>query len=308
MGGKLKYYIILHLIVLIWGFTGILGDHIPATADVITFLRTSISFLSLVLIGLFIRDKNRPDTKQIIQLILTGGIVGIHWFTFFYAIKMSNVSIGVVCMSSSTLFTSFIEPIAFKRKFLISEFILSLCIIAGIFIIFGFESHYYIGIISGLTSAFLAALFTVLNGKYISKVSSFQITKYEMLGGATVLLIFLLIGNNISAASFSLPVEGWIYIFILSIICTTVAFMVSVWVMKFVTPFTVSMSVNMEPIYTILIAVAIDAYMGTHKEQMSGGFYLGAAIILTAIFTNAIIKKRSKMKKLKANSAPQSPN
>jgi drug/metabolite transporter (DMT)-like permease len=297
MGGKLKYYLLLHLIVLVWGFTGILGDRIPASADVITFLRTGISFLSLLLVGLFISDKKKLTSKQIAQLLLTGGIVGIHWFTFFYAIKASNVSIGVVCMSSSTLFTSIIEPIAFKRKFLLSELILSLAIIGGILVIFGFESHYYIGIISGLTSACLAALFTVLNGKFIAEVSSFQITKYEMLGGASILFLFLLFSGKVEMNSFSLPSEGWLFIFILGIICTTIAFMVSVWVMKFVTPFTVSMSVNMEPIYTIIIAVAIDAYLGTHKEQMSSGFYMGAAIILTAIFTNAYIKKRSNRKR-----------
>jgi drug/metabolite transporter (DMT)-like permease len=291
MGGKFKYYIILHLIVLIWGFTGILGDYIPLDADVITFLRTGISFLSLLLVGFFISNGTKLTSKQVSQLLLTGGIVGIHWFTFFYAIKASNVSIGVVCMSSTTLFTSIIEPIAFKRKFLFSEFLLSLAIIGGIFIIFGFESQYYIGILSGLTSAFLAALFTVLNGKFISSISSFQITKYEMLGGFTTLFIILLASGKISTDTFVLSSEGWVYILILGIICTTVAFMVSVWVMKFVTPFTVSMSVNMEPIYTILIAISIDQYLGTNKEEMSGGFYLGASIILAAIFINALLKK-----------------
>ncbi|MEZ4922300.1 MAG: DMT family transporter [Crocinitomicaceae bacterium] len=302
----MKYYLILHLIVLIWGFTGILGDRIPVSADVITFLRTGVSFLSLILVGFFITDKQKLNSKQITQLLLTGGIVGLHWFSFFYAIKVSNVSIGVVCMSSSTLFTSIIEPIAFKRKFMLSELILSLAIIGGILIIFGFESHFYVGILSGLTAAFLAALFTVLNGRYISHISSFQITKYEMLGGFTVLFIFLLVGGKIQPSTFIMPLSGWINIIILGIVCTTVAFMVSVWVMKFVTPFTVSMSVNMEPIYTILIALGIDLYSGTHKEEMSGGFYLGALIIIASIFTNAFIKKRANKKKARLQNFAQS--
>lgn len=304
MGGKLKYYIILHIIVLVWGFTGILGDQISMSADFITFFRTGISFASLLLIGFFIKDSRTLSKKQLINLLLTGAIVGLHWYTFFYAIKVSNVSIGVVCMSSSTLFTSIIEPIIFKRKFLLSELFLSLAIIAGIIVIFGFEQEFYIGIISGLTSAFLAALFTVINGKFILEISSFKITKYEMLGGFTTLLLILVSLGKLDSESFSVSTMDWVYLSILGIICTSIAFMVSVWVMKFVTPFTVSMSVNMEPIYTIIIVLIIDSFRSSSKEHMSTGFYIGSLIIIASIFTNAYIKKRSnKAKQLKENTS-----
>ena len=297
MAGKLKYYVILHIIVLVWGFTGILGDQISVSADYITFFRTGISFASLLLLGFFIKHERAISPKQVISLLLVGGIVGLHWFTFFYAIKVSNVSIGVVCMSSSTLFTSIIEPIVFKRKFLISELVLSIAIIGGIVVIFGFESQYYVGILSGLTSAFLAATFTVVNGKFITQISSFRITKYEMLGGASVLFFILLASGKVHSEMFNIPPTDWLYLSILGIICTTVAFMVSVWVMKHVTPFTVSMSVNMEPIYTILIVLLIDAAQGTQKEQMSAGFYIGASIIIAAIFINGYLKKMANKKK-----------
>ena len=117
-----------------------------------------------------------------------------------------------------------------------------------------------------------------------------------MLGGFLILGVILLFQGKVNPSNFNISASDWLYLSILGILCTTVAFMVSVWVMKFVTPFTVSMSVNMEPIYTIIIALGIDAYLGTNKEQMSGGFYLGAAIILAAIFTNAFLKKMAKKK------------
>jgi drug/metabolite transporter (DMT)-like permease len=296
MGGKLKYYIILHLVVLVWGITGILGDNISMSADKITFYRTGISFLSLLGLGLFISSASKLTAKQRINLILTGAIVGLHWYSFFYSIKVSNVSIGVVCMSSSTLFTSILEPIIFKRPFLFSEFILSFVIIGGIVIIFGFESGYYLGIIFGLVSAFLAALFTVINGRFIATISSFQITKYEMLGGVLTLGIISVLNGNLDFNLMDVANSDWVFLLILGLVCTTAAFMISVWVMKYVTPFTVSMSVNMEPIYTIIIAVCIELYMGTSKEQMSWGFYLGGLIIIAAIFTNALIKKRANQK------------
>ncbi|MEO9533616.1 MAG: DMT family transporter [Crocinitomicaceae bacterium] len=297
MGGKLKYYIILHLIVLVWGVTGILGDEISITADKITFFRTGISFLSLLLVGLFIKNGKKLSSRQILSILGTGVIVGLHWYCFFYSIKVSNVSIGVVCMSSSTLFTSILEPIIFKRKFAVSELILSFAIIAGILVIFGFETRYSEGILFGLISAFFAALFTVINGRMIKNISSFNITKYEMLGGMLVLFVILLITGKVDHQLFEVPAMDWVYLVVLGIICTTVAFMVSVWVMKHVTPFTVSMSVNMEPIYTIIIALFIAAARGSNKEQMSGWFYVGGAIILLSIFTNAYLKKRKKVLK-----------
>jgi drug/metabolite transporter (DMT)-like permease len=294
MGGKLKYYIILHLIVLVWGITGILGDEISIAADEITFFRTGISFISLLLVGLFIKTARRLTQKQILSILGTGVIVGLHWYCFFHSIKVSNVSIGVVCMSSSTLFTSILEPIIFKRSFSISELILSLAIIAGILVIFGFESQYAEGILYGLMSAFFAALFTVLNGRMIKNISSFNITKYEMLGGTVTLFVILLISGKVNAQLFEVPAMDWAYLAVLGIVCTTIAFMISVWVMKFVTPFTVSMSVNMEPIYTIIIALFIASARGSDKEQMSPWFYVGGGIILLSIFANAYIKKRKK--------------
>ena len=301
MGEKFKYYLILHLIVLIFGFTGILGDQLSISSDKITFFRTGISFASLLLLGFFIKQAITITKKDVVLLILTGFIVGIHWYTFFQAIKESNVSIALVCMASTTLFTSILEPIFFKRKFLLSEFILSFAIIGGIATIIGFESHYYMGILFGLISAFLAALFTVINGKFTNRLPSFSITKYEMLGGFLILTIIMAIRGQIEPGLFTISAVDWTYLLILGIVCTTFAFMVSVWIMKFITPFTVSMSVNMEPIYAIIIAVIIDSVKGTHKEEMSSGFYFGAGLILLSIFVNAYLKKRASDKIKKEN-------
>lgn len=304
MGGKLKYYLILQLIVLFAGFTGVLGDYITLDADYITFFRTGIATLSLLLIGLFIKKSKPTSRKLILMFFLTGFIVGLHWYTFFYSIKVSTVSVGVVCMSSATLFTSFLEPIIFKRKFLIRELILSIAIIAGLVIISQVEGEYYLGLITGLISAFLAALFNVLNGKFVGETSSFTITKYEILGAFSLLAVILFANGKIHTEAFNVSTSDWVYLLILGLVCTTFAFMVSVWVMKFVTPFTVSMSLNMEPIYAIIIVLIIDSVMGTHEEEMTKGFYVGTVIIIGSIFTNAYFKKRNdKSKRLSKNTS-----
>lgn len=302
----IKYQFILHLIVLVWGVTGILGDHIDlpsvhldflqskfGISSKIVFFRTGIALASLLLVGLFVKKIGKVSLKKMSLIIGVGGIVGLHWITFFYAIKISTVSIGVVCMSMSTLFTSFLEPLIFKRKIQISEIIISIFILLGIVIIFGFESQYKLGIISGLISAFLAALFTVINGKLIKSTNSFNITKYEMIGAFSVASIAIYLNGEVNSDLLNISTTNWIYLGILGVICTTLAFLISVWVMKFVSPFTVSISINMEPIYTIIIAVILNPF----KEQMSIGFYVGGTIIITAIFINAYLKKRKRRKK-----------
>jgi drug/metabolite transporter (DMT)-like permease len=144
----------------------------------------------------------------------------------------------------------------------------------------------------GLISAFFSALFNVLNGVFVQTMPSQSITKYEMLGGFITATVFLLATNDLTLETFHLSAMDWMWLAILALVCTTFAFIASIWVMKFVTPFTVSISVNMEPVYTILIALTIDWYFGTTKQIMSEGFYLGASIIILAIFAHAWIKSR----------------
>ncbi|MBI3136623.1 MAG: EamA family transporter [Bacteroidetes bacterium] len=286
---------------LIWGFTGILGGLISLEANEITFFRTGIAFLSLVVVGFFIRGNRKLTKKELLWLIITGVIVGLHWITFFYSIKISTISIAVVCMSASTLFTSFLEPIIFKRRYYFSELILSIAVSAGVMVIFGFETRYTFGIVIGLISAFLSALYNTLNGMFVKEIASQKIAQYEMLGGLLTATAFLLVTDNLNASTFDLSGTDLFYLLVLALICTTFAFMTSVWVMKFVTPFTVSISVNMEPVYTIILALCIDWYRGTNTEQMTDGFYAGGAIIIATILVHAWLKTRLSDRQAKKN-------
>ena len=290
MFAKYKHQLILHIIVLIWGLTGILGDYINLSSSKIVFFRTLIAFVSLIFIGLFIKQSKKLTLNQILKISGVGIIVGLHWFTFFYSIKVSTISIGVVCMSLTTLFVALIEPIIFKRKISKSEIFISIFILVGIIIIFGFEFKYVEGILFGVFSALMAAIFSVFNGELIKTVSSFSITKYEMLGAVMVSSLIMLFSNEFDSSLFVMSNNDLILLLFLGLVCTTVAFMISVWVMKFLGAFTVSVSINMEPIYTIIIAVLL----APEKEKMTYGFYIGGAVIIGAIFTNAYLKRRGK--------------
>ena len=223
-----------------------------------------------------------------------GVIIAVHWVTFFEAIKQSNVSVALVCFSSSTLFTSIIEPLYFKRKIKAYELIFGVVIILGLYFIFSFEFKYIIGMILSVVSAALASWFTVLNGMLIKRTNAKLISFYELFGAFTIVSIYLLVTNGMDISQFTIPTADIKWLVILGTLCTAFAFIVSVEVMKKISPYTVTMSVNLEPIYSIILALLI----WPESETMSYGFYLGTIIVIATIFLNALFKnKASKEKK-----------
>lgn len=297
----LKDYLKLHSVILVWGFTGILGKVITVSAVSIVWYRTLIAFLSLFIFLYLKRSEIKVPTGILTKYLLTGIIVALHWFFFFEALKVSTVSVTLATLASATLFTSILEPIFFKKKIVGYEILFGLMVITGLLLIFSFETKYQLGIIYSLLSAFCASLFTTLNGIFVGNGGKpAQITMYEMLGAVLTITIYLLVFEHFEISNLSLidPLSGifhlnLIYLLILGIICTSIAFVISVDVMKKLTPFTVSISINMEPIYAIILALL---FFG-EDEKMTWGFYLGTLLIITTIFGNGFLKKRNTLKK-----------
>jgi drug/metabolite transporter (DMT)-like permease len=291
----IKDYLKLHSVILIWGFTGILGKVITISSISIVWYRTLIAVLSLVIFMLLKKRNITVSIKDLFKYLGVGVIVALHWVFFFEALKVSTVSVTLATLASATLFTSILEPIFFRKKIVAYEIIFGLVVIAGLLLIFSFETKYKLGIMYSLFSAFLASLFTTLNGIFIADNGSpIKITLYEMIGSVVIISFYLISTGNFTFETLSLFNSGidtfWldlIYLLILGVICTAVAFVISVDVMKKLTPFTVSISINMEPIYAIILALL---FFG-ESEKMSWGFYLGAAMVMTTIFGNGIMKK-----------------
>lgn len=287
---KYKYHIWLHVIVFIFGFTGILGKLIQADSYLLVWYRVGIALLGIGVYFLVIKHSLKISKKVLIKILGVGVIIAIHWITFFEAIKQSNVSVALVCFSSSTLFTSIIEPFYFKRKIKAYELIFGLLIIVGLYFIFSFEFKYLTGMLLSFFSAALASWFTVLNGMLIKEANSKTISFFELLG-AFIVVTFILIGYkgfDVSAYQISGADIKWLVI--LGTICTAFAFIVSVEVMKRITPYSVTMSVNLEPIYSIVLAILI----WPESETMSYGFYMGTIIVLATIFLNGYFKGKEK--------------
>lgn len=296
---KLKSYLHFHVIVLIWGFTAVLGALISLGAVPLVWYRM---LMASVFILLWIKWKKKSlklAPKRIRVMIIAGLVIAVHWLTFFGAIKVSNVSITLALLSTGAFFTSILEPIFYKRKVIWYEILFGLIVILGLYIIFKVETEYVFGIILALCSAFLSAVFALINGKLARHEDASVISFYELLTGALGISVYLLIltftgsEEGFSNAFFDISASDLGYLLILASVCTAYAFIASVAVMRHLSPYTVMLTINLEPVYGILLAFWI---FGS-EEKMDAGFYYGAAIILSTVILNGILKTKRKIKR-----------
>ena len=300
-GSKLKDYLHLHFIVFIWGFTAILGKLISIEAIPLVWYRMGLASIFIALYFVIRKKKFKIDRKAMLKFLFSGIIIAVHWITFFKAIKVSNVSVALVTMSTGAFFTSFIEPFFFKRKIKLIEIFLGAMVIVGLYIIFSFESQYTMGIVYALISSFLGALFAVLNGLYIKKHDAGLISFYQLFFGTGVITVFLLFSGAFTLEFFTLDSSDWIYLIILASFCTAYAFIASVHVMRSLTPYTVMLTINLEPVYAIILALII--FGG--NEKMNSEFYIGAFIVLFVVLLNGLLKNMKKFAEYRRNKALQ---
>ncbi|EIA10518.1 DMT family transporter [Flavobacterium frigoris] len=287
---KFKSYLNLHLIVFIWGFTAILGALITISADAIVWYRMLLAGAFLGAFIVFKKKSFRIPATALLKLVFVGLLIALHWITFFHAIHVSNVSITLSIFSLGAFFASLLEPLFYGRKVLWYEVLFGLVIIAGLGMIMKVEISYLEGMIYALVSIILGVLFTLMNGKLIEKHDSSVISFYEFMSGVFFISIYFLYQNKFSADFFVLSVNNWILILILASICTAYAFTASVKVMEKLSPYTVMLTTNLEPVYGIILAYFIIG----GKEKMSTSFYIGAVIILITVILNGIIKHQDK--------------
>ena len=283
-----KNLLILHFTVLIWGFTGVLGKVISIDAVPLVWYRVLIATSTLFAWFLITKKNIKISRKQFLQFFFTGAIVAIHWIFFFHAIKVSTVSVTLVCLSSFTLFTAILEPLIKKQPIQMGDILIGLIIILGIYMIFKFEGQYTLGIIFGLLAAVASSLFSTINSTLVQKSEPSIIGFYELVGGLFWITLYRLHDGSLINSSFNLNINDWFYIGILGTLCTSVAYVAGVSVMRTLSAFRVALVTNLEPVYGILLAFIFFK----DREQMTTGFYVGAAIILSAIFLYPIYKKR----------------
>jgi drug/metabolite transporter (DMT)-like permease len=287
---NLKSYLNLHLIVFIWGFTAILGALITITADALVWYRMFFAAIFLAIFILFKKKSFQISLRSLLKLVFVGALIALHWIFFFKAIHVSNVSITLSVFSLGAFFASLLEPIFYGRKVLWYEVFFGLIIIAGLGLIMQVEINYLDGMLYALISIVLGVLFTLMNGKLILQHDPSVIAFYEFAAGFFFISVYFLFQQKFALDFFVLSFNNWILILILASVCTAYAFTASVKVMRKLSPYTVMLTTNLEPVYGIILAYFI---LGG-KEKMSVEFYIGALIIVITVILNGVIKHYKK--------------
>ena len=287
------HHLWMHFIVLIWGFTGALGKLIHVDALPLVWHRIVLAAVFMALFaGVTRRRFVLPPRELLGPLALNSAIIVVHWITFYHAIKLSNVSLTLACLSTGPFFTSLLEPLFFKRRILPAEILLGGGVVAGMLLLFGSVEGQTTAILVGLSSSILSALFSVMNGRIVQRMPPLDISFWEISMGVVLLSLYLGAQGHLFQTMTAPSGSDWIYLVGLATFCTAFAFVQSVRIMRYLSPFTVMLTIAMEPVYGILIAL----FLFAESEAMTAGFYLGVATILAMLMLDAYIKRRKRRK------------
>jgi drug/metabolite transporter (DMT)-like permease len=286
----MKHYLYLHIAVLLAGFTGILGKSISLNEGLLVWYRVLFASIILFFIVKVFRKSSRLRFREKWEIIQVGLLITVHWIFFYASIKYANVSIGVVCYCLTGFFTSVFKPLIYKTRFRLSELMLSILSISGIGLIFHFETSYRTGILLGLVSAALGALYTIYNARIVKKYDNLTINYYQMLGGAVGLGLLLPLYLHYFPVEHFFP--GWsdtFYLILLALFCTVVQYFALVEALKKIPVFTINLSFNLEPIYSILLAFLIF----NESKEVNFSFYAGLGVIIAAVVLQTFLSVKS---------------
>ncbi|MEN8774486.1 MAG: DMT family transporter [Akkermansiaceae bacterium] len=275
----------LQIIIILWGFTAVLGELLTLPALAIVAWRTGLAAFCLLL---WIRHRSLIKMKDALVFIATGFVIGAHWITFFLAVKVANVSICMIGVATLSLWTAIIEPLIIKgRKFRPIDLLFGSVTVIGVSIIYRSELEYSNGFLIAIFSAFLAAIFSIVNSFHIEKAHHYVITFYEMLGACLFASVFLVVKDGF------IPLPNgsadWLWIVILAVFCTVVAYSHYVELLKRLNIFTINFAGNLEPVYGIALA---SLFFQEHKN-LNLGFYLGSGIIIASILLYPFVRRRT---------------
>lgn len=285
-------YLKLHFIVFLWGFSAILGKLVSISAVELVFLRSILAAVGMAGVIWFLRGSFTVDRADLVKMLLIGAIVAVHWITFFGSARVSNVSVSLVGFATNSLWAALLEPWFNRTRPKKYELLLGLVVLSGLYVIFSFDFQYRLGLVLGVVAGFTSALFSVFNAKLVKRVAPRSITFYEMIGAFLAIGIYILI-HNVSAPAgeayhLAATASDYFYIAVLAGACSVYAYTVAVELMRRISVFMIQLTLNLEPLYGIVMAVIIFQ----DKEKMDLNFYLGTAIILGAVLLYPVLRKR----------------
>lgn len=284
-------YLKLHFIVFLFGFTAILGKLISIPSVEMVFYRTLLAAIGMATLILFLKGSFAvPSQKDFWKLMLTGLIVALHWLTFFGSGRLANPSVSLVGFATCSFWAALIEPIAKKKKIRPMEVGLGIAVLIGLYVIFSFDFNYPLGLLLGIASGLTAAIFSVINSKMVTRISSYAITFYEMIAACVGIVIFFpFYQKYISGGELQLMPSAmdWVYLAILGWVCSVYAYSQMIDLSKKLSVFFIQLALNLEPVYGIGFAILIFG----KQEVMGWSFYVGTSIILVAVALYPLLKR-----------------
>lgn len=278
----MRSYLHLHFLVLIWGFTAIVGLMVTISPIALVFYRTLFAALGLGAIIFFKKKNFKADRRDMIRMLAVGFVLSAHWMLFFASARVSTASVCLAGMATTSLWTSLIEPLVNKKSVRPLEVALGILAFAGLYVVFRFEFDHALGLMLALASALLAATFTVANSRLVQRIDAYTITFYEMIGATFFSLLFVGIFEfqGWAGKQSFIPIgKDWIWILFLAFICTVYASTMATQLMKQFSAFLINLTINLEPVYGIALAF----FFFGEKERMTTEFYLGTLLILLAV-------------------------
>lgn len=286
-------YFLLHLAVFLAGFTGVFGKLITLNEGLLTFYRVLFSAILLFAITRFLKLGNKTNHTEKKSIGKIGILITIHWMFFYASIKYSNISIGVICYCLTSFFTAVFKPIIDKSKFKFTELLLSALTLAGISLIFHFDSSYQLGIILGVISSAFAALYTIYNECLVQFYDSKLINYYQMISGSIFLMFLMPIYLYFFPVETIVPsLSDTIYLILLSLFCTVGLYILFAEVLKKIPAFTVNLTFNLEPIYAIVVAFLFF----NESKSVNSSFYIGILFIISSVVLQTYASSKIKSK------------
>jgi len=285
-------YFKLHFIVFLWGFSAILGKLVTIPSVEMVLYRSILAAGGMAVVMVATKCSFTVTRNELIKLLLIGALVALHWIAFFGAARVSNVSVSLVGFATNSLWAALLEPWFNRVRVKKFELVLGLIVMAGLYIIFSFDFQYKLGLIMGIVAGFTSALFSVFNSKMVRRVPAFTITFYEMIGAFLAITLFLPVYKITWAENHQLQLltsaMDWLWISILAGVCSIYAYSVAVDLMKKISVFLLQLSLNLEPVYGIIMALILFP----QKETMGLNFYIGTLIIMAAVGAYPVLKNR----------------
>ena len=286
MQSRTQSLLLLHGVVVIFGFTGILGKLISIEAEPLVFWRVTLGGATTALFLWVAKRWQAWTWRGVIEAAVVGWIVAAHWVTFFASIKASSVGLALTMLATAPLFVGLIEPMVFGRQIALRELAAAAMVFLGIALVFDAEQEHVTGMVLGLVSALLAAVFSTVNGVLVRRHDPINLSAVELLAASVGMGLWLVLRGQWGSGLWTMSTMDWIWIGLLAIVATSFAFMVSIQVLKRLTPFESAMAINLEPIYAIVLAYVL------FDERFEPGFYAGAALVICAVFADTFLRSR----------------